>query len=946
MPRTSLTFPSDRPFLPQLVEYLLSNGGAVPFDLSDLLVVVPTQQAGRRLRQSLAVAAAAQSTGVLAPRVATPEQLVAPPPGVTPASSADVLAAWSALLQDLDLDLYRTVFPTDPPRRDAAWATGLAYQFASLQNQLGEHGLDFAAVAQRVDGTERESERWTGLSELEQGWKDRLAENDLLSPNDAKQLAVEQNEPPPGIMRILVAAVIDPLPLSLTVLARWSDHFPVEVISHGEETLFDSWGRVVTEAAARRTLLLHPRSALRVVRDVKEAAMLTASLARNYTTAVSSLALGALDPGCTKALELSFHSQGLSTRNLSGVSLASTGLGLLAVELLELVGNVRPGFLAQILRHPAFAQFAIAVQGWATEQAPLLNAFDRTMNDHLPSDVPALIAFARQDSLPDAEGPTTSKARVDLAATLSWLAELHDDFAKRGISQALRSALSVILGRREFDYTEEEQSSGAEELEHLGEILDSFAEVEARFPGLSTEAAAAMLRRMIQSARRFPSSSPEGWDLQGWLELVYEDAPHLVLVGMNEGSVPETISGDIFLPNSLREFLGLRSNTERFRRDQVLLEGMLQARAHTGRIDLIVPRMSENGDPLQPSRLLFCCSDDDLVARAKQLFAELPPPRATPARQAAWKLQALSAQPPTSFSPSKLKAYLACPYRYYLKHILKMEAVEVGKHELSAATFGDFCHRALENLGKDPSMRDVTSAKDLAAYLAHSLEAITRRQLGTVDSFALQVQLESGRARLNAAAEVEAQERAEGWRIEQSEQPWTLTFDEMVINGRIDRIDRNLDTGAYRLIDYKTNDRGKPPEEAHWVRHKPTDLHALPEAIFEMDGTLWRWVDLQLPLYLLAMRATYGTDVAAGYFVLPKTKEGTGIRLWTQLTPAHLVQAEACARAIGRAVAAGRFWPPASLRYEDEADYLFPDGVEANVDAEQMKHLFATGGVS
>lgn len=946
MPRTSLTFSADQPLLPQLVEHLLASCTAVPLDLSDVLVIVPTQQAGRRLRQSLAVAAAERGTGVLAPQVATPDQLIAPAPGVAAASSADVLSAWAALLQDLDLDRYRAVFPTDPPRRDASWATGLAQQLSSLQNQLGEHGLDFAAVALRVVGTERESDRWAALSELEQAWKNLLAENDLLVPNEAKLLAVAQNDPHPAITRIILAAVIDPLPLSLQVLERWTELLPVEVVSHGEETLFDSWGRVLPEVAAARTLPLDSRATLRVTRDVKEAAALTASLANEYSSATSSLAIGALDPRCLNALELAFHSRGLSARDLSGVSLASTGLGLLAINLLELVNDVRPAFLAQLLRHPVFAEFATKTKGWATHQAELLVALDCTMNDHLPSDVSALIAFAEEDAAEPTGSTQRLKVSADLASALHWLAHLHDEFKKRSVGQTLRAALSSMVGKREFAFSEAEDSSRAEELEQLGDILDGFVEVEGRFPTLSNEATAAVLRRMIQNARRFPTHPSNGWDLQGWLELPYEDAPHLVLVGLNEGSVPETITGDSFLPNSLREFLGLRSNTERFRRDQILLENHLRSRAGAGRVDLIVPRMSDNGDPLQPSRMLFCCSDDDLVARAKQLFAELPPPRATPPRRAAWKLQPLPAEAPKSFSPSKLKAYLACPYRYYLKHILKMEAVEVGKHELSAASFGDFLHRALETLGKDAAMRDALNSDEIAAYLAQALEEITRRQLGTVDTFALQVQLESGRARLAAAAEVEARERAEGWRIEQSEEPWTLTLGEMVINGRIDRIDRNLKTGAYRLIDYKTNDRGKPPEEAHWVKHKPADLHALPEAIFEMYGDQWRWVDLQLPLYLLAMREKYGTDVSAGYFVLPKTKEGTGIRLWTELTPEHLIQAEACARAIGAAVANRRFWPPAELRYEDEADYLFPDGLEANVDAEEMVKLSNGGGGS
>lgn len=35
-------------------------------------------------------------------------------------------------------------------------------------------------------------------------------------------------------------------------------------------------------------------------------------------------------------------------------------------------------------------------------------------------------------------------------------------------------------------------------------------------------------------------------DLLGWLELLWEDAPHLVVAGVNDGNVPEATVGDVF----------------------------------------------------------------------------------------------------------------------------------------------------------------------------------------------------------------------------------------------------------------------------------------------------------------------------------------------------------------------------------------------------------------
>jgi len=895
------------------------------------------------LRQALAIAAAAHHSGVLAPRIFTPDQLIAPNSLADVASSADVAAAWTALLQEIQLEAFAAIFPQLPERRDARWATALAQQFSSLQSQLGEHGLDFTDVARTLSHGHIEADRWAALANLEGAWKQFLAAKNLRSPNAAKLHASEEFQTPEGVTRVLVAGVIDPLPLSLRVLERWTKTLPVAVLSFGEPELFDEWGRVREGATDGRALPVGERAGLHVVRDLKAGAELTASLANGYSGAPSTLAIGAIHPKSTRALQVALSANQLEGHDLSGIPLASTGLGLLASLLLELLTDARPVFIAQIFRHPEFAQFATAKQSWASDPSELLRALDDVLNQHLPADLDALLQFARGHvSRKTSTDDQTSFALVDLEGAVRWLVDFTRQMRRRGVPQSLRSALTAIAGARAFDLSQEHDRERAEELEQLGEILEQFTEVEHRFPSLGAEAAALVLKNALQHAHRFPTDSAVGWDLQGWLELPYEDAPHLVLLGMNEGAIPETIRGDLFLPNSLRETLGLRSNAARARRDQILLEGHLRARQQHGRVDLIVPRAADQGDPLQPSRLLFACTDQELVPRAKLLFAELPPPRSTPARRAAWRLAPLPYRAPESFSPSKLKQYLQCPYRYYLRHVLKMEAVETEKHELSAVDFGNLCHYALERLGKDESMREQRDPHALAEYLVAALEAEAAKMLGPVASFALHVQLESARARLRAAAAVEAAERAEGWRIFACEQPWTLTFESMVINGRIDRIDHNPLTGAYRLIDYKTTDKGKPPEEAHWVRYRDTEKHVLPESIFTMEDRLWRWLDLQLPLYLISMREKFGTHVSAGYFVLPKTKESTAIRLWEQLTPDHLLHAEATTKAIGRAVAQGRFWPPAEKVSNDDFEYLFPDGINAAVDGTAMASLTKT----
>ncbi|MGA3007670.1 MAG: hypothetical protein ABSE59_07245, partial [Opitutaceae bacterium] len=88
--------PWDRPLLPQAVAFLSGGwAGSTPLDLSALLVVVPTQQSGRRLREALAGHAAAHGQAAFPPRVFTPDRLIAEGLGAGVASRIESLLAWT-----------------------------------------------------------------------------------------------------------------------------------------------------------------------------------------------------------------------------------------------------------------------------------------------------------------------------------------------------------------------------------------------------------------------------------------------------------------------------------------------------------------------------------------------------------------------------------------------------------------------------------------------------------------------------------------------------------------------------------------------------------------------------------------------------------------------------------------------------------------------------------
>jgi ATP-dependent helicase/nuclease subunit B len=316
-------------------------------------------------------------------------------------------------------------------------------------------------------------------------------------------------------------------------------------------------------------------------------------------------------------------------------------------------------------------------------------------------------------------------------------------------------------------------------------------------------------------------------------------------------------------------------------------------------------------------------------------------------------LQLARTAAPTTLSVTALRDWLACPFRFYLRHGLKMSRVDAAKSEIDARDFGTLLHGALQELADDGGLRDCVDASVLTDFLLARFDQIVRLRYGAELTLPLIVQFESARQRLRAAARVEARERVAGWRTERAEWTFSVPLGPVSLRGKIDRIDRHVD-GRVRVLDYKTADIVKPPAQTHlrfWReadRERPDWMRCVDPA-----GKLKVWADLQLPLYRRAVAAEFGRDVACGYFTLPRAVGGTTVMAWTDFSGDLQASAELCAEGVAAAVAAGVFWPPAELAGRsaewDEFAELFQRGAADSVqfDAEpgltRHSQLPATG---
>jgi ATP-dependent helicase/nuclease subunit B len=915
--------------LPQAVAWLASEWkGEGPLDLSRILVVVPTRQSGRRLREALATYAAAKKQAVFPPRVLPPETLLSLHVGSGVASRLEALLAWTEVFDAVDLAAFRDVFPVDPPARNFSWRLRLATEFLRLQSTLAEAGLTLKQVARSAGANFPETARWIQLGELEQLYASRLERRGLREPQAARIAAAGSGAPLPGIEKIVLLAAPDPLPLALSWLAAQAHALPVEIVVFAppaEEAGFDRWGRPIPSVWTARNLD-QPKFTERVhlCADPDEQAERVTTLAKSYTTPEGRLGVGVTDPEIVPLLTNALTRANLPAFNPEGRPRRHESLFRLLAVLASLVRAPTFPVVEELARCPEFLALLAERCGENFSKARWLTELDALRARHLPADLKAAREHATPGSL--------------VAAGLIVVDELHRQLAAGNFSVSASLTLRTLFSAQRLDLAREEDARFAEAAGAWTEMLSAIAEQRDGAPDsppLSNAEWWELALQLYGGEAVTEEKKPDALELQGWLELLWEDAPHLIVAGLNDGRVPDAIVGDAFLPETLRVQLGLKTNAARFARDAYIFQAVVSCRA---RADWLFGKTSANGDPLRPSRLLMRCPDEELPERITFLFRAAGQARPNLPWRRAWRLVPRVAELPTRIRVTALRDYLRCPFRFYLRHVLRMESVDAEKNELDALDFGTLCHFALEQLGLQPELRDATDVNAIREALWGAFDGAVRARFGRDLALPLLIQCESARQRLGKAAEIHARERSAGWVIEAVEKKFEIAIGGLNVSGKIDRIERHLTSGARRVIDYKTSDMAIAPEAAHFERLRPGQTP--PEwQLIEEEGKMRIWADLQLPLYLHALKTETDDPIGAGYFNLPKAVGETDLVLWSDYSPDLQSAALRCAESACAAIRAGVFWPPNETIPPDYDEFasLFHQGVAASVAWEERK---------
>ena len=887
----------DRPFLTRAADWLLER----PEDLPQLLVLVPTSQAARRLRERLAE----QAGALLAPRIATPGSLLQTR---APDVAADWMenVAWLEMLEQVgDWAAYQELFPL-PPQDAGPWADGLAGEMVQLRRSLQENGLSVAAAARHLAGSV-EAGRWEALARLEARVERTLKSWGLQSRTQA--LAADWVLP--GEMAgIVLAGITEMPPLLERACQAWSGPLSVLIGAPEQEAhAFSATGKPL--ACWTQRLLPWPEAPTGSVRLVADSRQQAAEAMRAVTETQSAshdVALGSADPATSAELARAFTRHGWPAFHPAAISV-STGLARWFRVWASWLDDPKLATLADLLALP---ETAVILD---TPRAELAESLARLRNDWMvmrPEDLRHRLANPRGLS------PASRTAAANLLKASNALESWRNACLQEPLTASLPRLLETLAHA-----SPEAAESATTMSAWLGSAAHLIHQVK-RGPGF-------WIGLMLDALPTPIPQAPEGRviDVQGWLELFFEPGKHLVLCGLNEGSVPAQNAGDPWLGEAARKQLGLTGNSERAARDAFLYQAMIEARRTDGRADVICAKSGPGGESLLPSRLLLAAGPADLPQRVQFLFRHIEPPDAGLRWHADWLWQPRQCPAPARLPVTSLATYLACPLRFYLKFALGMQRPEPDRVEWNARDFGTLTHRIMERFGLDPDARSLTQPEALHAWLSAELDHMVSGQFGPRVPLAVRVQTEALRQRLVGFARVQAATHDEGWDIIEVESKFEIPIGTHTLVGKIDRIDRHRDHGTLRVIDYKTGKNVPSIESQHRKKITaatviPAHLGANSPAIYQNEANGkpadFLWHNLQLPLYALAANDRLGDLPAPCYFTLGATEADIALHEWSGFSADDLEAARACAAWIVSQIAAGVFWPPADkATYDDFA---------------------------
>jgi ATP-dependent helicase/nuclease subunit B len=306
-----------------------------------------------------------------------------------------------------------------------------------------------------------------------------------------------------------------------------------------------------------------------------------------------------------------------------------------------------------------------------------------------------------------------------------------------------------------------------------------------------------------------------------------------IVIGVDDEQLRADEARPVFVHEGVRKDLGLPGRGDQIDRLRDDLAGLV---ASCDRVVFTWQRLAD-GEPralaadldlldlahrLVHDRPLVGAADPVVAPEAEALGTPVPAPVVPPALR------------PTAITAYGYEALVACPYQFFVRFVLGLEAVQTVQESMEKRDYGQFVHAVLERFhARYPEVggADPQAMRALLEQLSHSVF----ESLG-YHGFSERAWLLRWCARLPDYLRWQAAREAAGWRYGSGEQSARreLPLDDgamLSLKGRLDRVDRR---GAeVAVLDYKTRDLDR-------LRRQAKDPEDVQLAFYTalMDGTV------------------------------------------------------------------------------------------------------------
>ncbi len=869
-------------------------------------VVVPTAQSGRRLRERMAEKA---GKPLFMPRTKLLGLLIAPTDKQI-ADEIETLAAWMEVLTADDAtEDFREFFPRPErgeQKQTQTWAVATANRLMQLQSQLEQADMSIAELLRRISDSEGmstdlmqrwkplesdETRRWNVIQALFDQVDEKLESRGRVPGRKARERFIENAGAQPSPTLILAC-----VPELSAQIRRYLRNYAGQVriwVNAPEEIrdTFDDFGCAKPECWAERLLPRKLKEGKDIIITNSAQQLAEAAICEVAESGLSSdeVILGVCDASFTPSLVTEFARHEWQVNVPEGRAFQTTDLaalpGLLATACCAEEGL--PLFLMEpVLRNTAIQRLA----GGENFDSYSFGFFlDKLISFYIPGDLQKLSELMDTEKKLPGKGHEVEfigklrKPEFHEAVTwlLRFIAQCKDNLAK---------GLRTLQGRLRRTYPTGALAQAAATMAQQVGQLALFLEQQPCSP----LRAWALIESTLSQQPTLKSESTR-WgthlDALGWRELTYTDGKLTLLTGMHEHCVPEALPEDPFLPDSLRDALGMPCSRAREARDCFMLSALMSRESNTLRIILSQSSADGTGTPVSPSPLLYHCGEDALTERVKYLFDDLPA-EDTKNYSANWTLDVEGtvsspggmecvteqlaphwencfAQPEHRFTPSEITAFLKCPLRFWAKYALGLSPWDVyqeDKIEANSAEYGTLVHTVLEYIGRTFNKKEnLRSPEFMKEQAKEKLWKTAEEQYGFRLPSMVKIRLNRFERRgLPAFLEWHHEQISDGWECRKCEHEvsdWEIELSDgtsVPVEMRIDRIDYHPETKQCRIIDYKTH--GHTPDKKHLevLPHPEKFVELMDENLFPLvagidkkakEERLSRWIDVQLPMY-------------------------------------------------------------------------------------------------